>query len=154
MRTDDRVVPASALLVGYVTTLVAFVILDAGWLMFFAIDAFKQSVGSILRDRPDVGAAVAFYCIYAGGLVMLAVRPASMQQSYRKAVAGGALVGLPAYATFDLTNLSVISGWPAMLALADMAWGTAASAVAALAGYAATSRWSTQSPMHDRQGAP
>ena len=46
----------------------------------------------------------------------------------------GAAFGLIAYATYDLTNLATLKGWPLGLAAADVAWGTFASAVAATAG--------------------
>ena len=49
----------------------------------------------------------------------------------------GALLGLTAYATFDLTNLAIINGWTLGLAALDMAWGTVLSAIAAVAGYLA-----------------
>lgn len=129
-------------LIGYAATLCAFVVLDAIWLQFVAIEMFRQNVGAILRDQPDVGAAVAFYAIYAAGLYGLAVRPALAVQQRQAALANGALVGLTAYATFDLTNLAIIAGWTPKLAVLDIGWGTVASAIAALAGYAVASHWS------------
>lgn len=63
-------------LVGYIATLVAFVVLDAGWLGLFAVEMFKAHLGSILREQANVGAAIAFYVVYAAGLYALAVRPA------------------------------------------------------------------------------
>lgn len=47
-----------------------------------------------------------------------------------------ALFGFFAYATYDLTNLATLRQWPVGLALLDMAWGSALSAVAAVAGKA------------------
>ena len=52
----------------------------------------------------------------------------------------GAVLGLTAYATFDLTSLAIIKGWTPGLAAVDMAWGTVLSAIAAVAGYAAGKR--------------
>ncbi len=52
----------------------------------------------------------------------------------------GALFGLFAYATYDLTNLAVVRDWPVTLSFVDMAWGTFASAVASAAG-AWAMRW-------------
>lgn len=122
-------------LLGYAATLVAFLALDAAWLGLFAIEMFNVHIGAILREAPNVGAVVAFYVVYAAGLHVLAVRPARQTGSLRQAAASGALVGLTAYATFDLTNLAIIAGWPLELAIADMTWGTVASALAATAGY-------------------
>jgi uncharacterized membrane protein len=46
----------------------------------------------------------------------------------------GALFGLVAYATYDLTNLATLAGWPASVTLVDLAWGAAITCVTALAG--------------------
>ena len=51
-----------------------------------------------------------------------------------------ALFGLFCYATYDLTNLATLRNWPAGLSFIDMAWGSVVSALAALAGRAATLR--------------
>ena len=48
-----------------------------------------------------------------------------------------ALFGLVAYATYDLSNLATLKSWPIGLALIDMAWGSALSAMSAVAGRAA-----------------
>ncbi len=127
-------------LAGYAATLVAFLLMDAAWLALVAIDMFRDTLGPILRAQPNVGAIAAFYPIYAAGLYALAVRPGETQRSWRAAATNGALVGLTAYATFDLTNLAIISGWTPLLAIVDMAWGTVVSAIAAAVGYAAEAR--------------
>jgi uncharacterized membrane protein len=40
-----------------------------------------------------------------------------------------------AYATYDLSNLATLNNWPAILAVVDIAWGTALSAAVASASY-------------------
>lgn len=119
----------------YAASLMTFVVLDGAWLMLVAIGQFQAQIGPILNPQPRLMAAAAFYVIYASGLVFLAVRPALQQRSWAVGATNGAVLGLTAYATFDLTNLAVIKGWTLGLALLDMAWGTALSSVAALAGY-------------------
>jgi uncharacterized membrane protein len=134
---------AWALAAASLASLLAFLILDAAWLSLVAVDLFQIRLGPILRPAPMVGAMIAFYLIYAAGLVVLAVRPALTANSWRMAAALGAVLGLTAYATFDLTNLAVIDRWTIGLAVADIAWGVAASTIAALVGYAAGRRmWS------------
>jgi uncharacterized membrane protein len=135
MPEDTTAHKGHSTLLGYTATLIAFVLLDAAWLALFAIEMFKHAVGPILREQPDILAAVAFYLIYAAGLFALAVRPAAVSHSLRMAITNGAIVGLTAYATFDLTNLAVIQGWTPAIVLMDMAWGAAASATAAALGY-------------------
>lgn len=116
-------------------SLLTFVVLDAAWLMLVAIGQFQAQIGPLLRPQPNLVAAAAFYMIYASGLLLLAVRPALQQRSIGVAATNGAVLGLTAYATFDLTNLAVIKGWTLGVALLDMAWGTSLSCVAAASGY-------------------
>lgn len=121
-------------LLTYATTLAAFLVLDAAWLILYAGGLFTREVGALLKSRPDFAAAAIFYLIYAGGLVWLAVRPAIKDDSLATAAINGAVLGLTAYATFELTNLAILSGWSRTVAVVDMAWGTLASALAAVAG--------------------
>jgi len=65
------------------------------------------------------------------------VAPAAAAGSARKAVGLGALFGLVAYATYDLSNLATLQGWPVTVTVADIAWGMFISALAALSGYSA-----------------
>ncbi len=121
----------------FMATLVAFVVMDAAWLTLVALKMFQSQLGAILRLEPMLGAAVVFYLIYTFGLVTLAVRPAVAARSMEVAAAKGAVLGLTAYATFDLTNLAVIKGWTIGLAAIDIAWGVVVSAIASVAGCAA-----------------
>jgi len=52
---------------------------------------------------------------------------------WSRAVLSGALFGFFAYATYDLSNLATLRGWPVRLAVVDTAWGTALSNAAAAA---------------------
>lgn len=141
MKTDIR-----SLSMAYVASLLAFVLLDAVWLSLVAIDLFQKWLGPILRPAPMVGAIIAFYLVYAIGLAVLAVRPALAGNSWPMAAWAGAVLGLTAYATFDLTNLAVIERWTIGLAIADIAWGVTASTLAALAGFATGRRMSSRRP--------
>jgi uncharacterized membrane protein len=131
---------ARAIAAAFLATLVVFVVVDAAWLMLVAMKMFQRQLGAILRPEPVFGAAIAFYLIYTAGLVVLAIRPALAARSLTVAATHGAVLGLTAYATFDLTNLAVIRGWTIELAAFDIAWGVVASACASMAGYAASVR--------------
>ena len=50
--------------------------------------------------------------------------PALETDSWVRAMTTGALLGLIAYSTYDLTNLATLRGWSAKLALINLAWGT------------------------------
>ena len=119
-----------------IVTLVVLVVVDAAWLALVAAPMFATVLGPLLKPRPDLAAAALFYVIYAGGLLVLAARPGIERGSTAHAAGLGAVVGLTAYATFDLTSLAILERWTWGLALADMAWGTALSALSAAAGCA------------------
>ena len=117
-----------------------FLAIDAIWLTLVAVPEFKAALGGMLRPAPQVLPAVLFYVIYPIGVVALAVKPAVQEGRAMGALWRAALFGLCAYATFDLTNMSVLIGWTWRLALMDMAWGTFATTIAALAGFAVARR--------------
>lgn len=95
-------------------------------------------MGDLMSPSPSIAAAAAFYLIFVFGLVWFAVSPALASGSWTTALVNGAVLGLVGYATYDLTNLAVVRGFPPMLAMVDLAWGTVLSAVAATVGFVAT----------------
>lgn len=139
----------------YAATLLAFLAMDAAWLTFVAIDKFRAQLGDVMRPDPVISAAFVFYPLYALGLLLLAVKPGIEQNSLSKAAFAGALVGLTAYATFDLTNLIIIRGWTVALAALDVTWGVVVSAAASFVGAIVGSRYSEPaSRVRSRDAAP
>lgn len=115
----------------YGATLVTFVAIDLVWLMWLARPTYVAEMGSLLKKDPNLVAAVAFYLLYAAGLVFFAVSPGIKGGSALHALFLGAALGLIAYGTYDLTNLSVVEGFNWRIALIDLAWGTAVSGTTA-----------------------
>ena len=68
-----------------------------------------------------------------------AVLPGVREDNWRTAALLGALLGLVAYGTYDLTNLATLKGWPVTMTFVDMAWGAVLTAISATAGYYAAS---------------
>lgn len=124
----------------YFVTLAVFLALDALWLGVIARDFFVRQIGPLLRDNPDLVVAALFYCVYAVGIVYFAVAAGLKENSLWLAVANGAFLGLLAYGTYDITALSVLKGYTVTVAVVDIAWGTALTAVTAAAGYQGA-RW-------------
>lgn len=124
----------------FAVSLIAFLLLDAVWLSLAGIAIFKAEAGALIRTEPNMVAAIAFYIIYALGMAVLVVSPALAERSLGVAAMRGAALGLTAYATFDLTNLAVVAGWPLRAALIDMTWGTVATAFASVAAFAIVDR--------------
>ena len=68
----------------YLACVVAFLALGFVWIAIATPRLYKPYLGPLLAEKPNLGAAVAFW--------------------------RGALLGLLAYATYDLTNLATIQG--------------------------------------------
>lgn len=120
-------------LVAYVATAIVFFGLDFIWLsrMF---GFYQSQLGELLLDKPRLGYAGAFYAVYVIGVVVLVVSPASASGNWVNALLGGALLGLVAYGTYDMTNMATLRGFQLPVAIVDMAWGTFVTAVSATAG--------------------
>lgn len=117
----------------YLVAAAAFLVLDLAWLGLVAQGLYERLLGDLLAEQPNVAAAVAFYAIFLAGLVYFVIAPAVEEQSVRSALFRGAAFGLVTYATWDLTSLAVIDGFPAAIVPIDMAWGAVlAAAVSAV----------------------
>lgn len=128
------------LVVSWITAAIVFGAADAIWLSQAGPKLYRPLIGELLRDKIAVAPAAAFYLIYVTGLVFLAVIPALQKQSWSHAAITGAVLGFVAYATYDLTNQATLRVWDIRVTLADIAWGTFASALAASVAYWAAHR--------------
>nr|WP_211199039.1 DUF2177 family protein [Blastochloris tepida] len=119
----------------YGCTFAVMLSLDLLWLGLVARGFYQSQLGPLLLDRPALLPAAAFYLLYAAGIVIFALAPAVADGRASTALVYGALLGLIAYATYDLTNLATLRGFPPAVAVVDIAWGTAVSAASAWAGF-------------------
>lgn len=117
----------------YALTLFAFLALDSVWLGVIAPGFYRQHIGHLLAAQPNWYAAAAFYLIFIGGLVYFAVEPAASMNSPRTGTLRGAIYGLVTYATFDLTSHALLQGWPLIVTVVDLIWGTTLSGLTATA---------------------
>jgi uncharacterized membrane protein len=122
-------------LAAYVVTAVIFLFLDFLWLGYIAKSFYFSRLGELLLDKPNLGVAAGFYAVYVIGLVIFAVAPALQSGSWKTALIYGALFGFFCYATYDMTNLATLKGWPVTVAIVDVIWGTVLTGVSALMGY-------------------
>ena len=116
------------IIAAYFVTIVPLVIIDMLWLGWAARSIYMNEIGHLLRKSPELLPAIAFYLLYAGGLVMFAVHPGLSADSAGQAMLYGAAFGLVAYGTYDLTNLAVLNGYTLKMTLIDLTWGTLVSA--------------------------
>lgn len=129
-------------LAAWISAGLIFIALDAIWLSQVGPRLYKPLIGELLAPRVELGSAAAFYVLYISGLVVLAIAPALERGGLAKAIFLGAVVGLVAYGTYDLTNQATMRVWDLRITLADMAWGAFISAAAAAGAYAVASRFS------------
>ncbi len=121
--------------IAYAGTALVFFGLDFVWLTNMASGFYRSRIGELLLAQPKLGVAGLFYLVYVAGLVHFAVLPAMHAGSWVTALMKGALLGLVAYGTYDMSNLSTLKNWSVSVTIVDMAWGMTLSAVAATRGY-------------------
>ncbi|MDR6163392.1 DUF2177 family protein [Pseudomonas fluorescens] len=125
-------------LIAYVSTLLTFLLLDGIWLGLLMAPTYRELLGSLMLEKPLLFPAAVFYGLYVIGCVVFVVLPALRWQRAAKL---GALLGLVAYGTYDLTNWATLRGWSAQVSLLDWAWGTVATAIACTVGYLVAKRF-------------
>jgi uncharacterized membrane protein len=125
-------------IVAYGFTAIVFLGLDFLWLTTIALGLYRRELGDLLLEKPSLAISAGFYLVYVAGIVFFCVMPALNGGSWLTALGTGAVLGLVAYGTYDITNLATLKNWSTTVAVADLAWGTALTAVAAAAGTALT----------------
>ena len=122
------------ILIAYAVTALVFLALDAAWLTTMADRLYRPALGNLMLDRFAPVPAAAFYVVYIVGVLVFAVMPGLESGRWTSTLGLGALLGLVAYATYDLTNQATLRGWPWHVTIADLGWGTFVTAAAAAAG--------------------
>jgi uncharacterized membrane protein len=130
-------------LIAYGATALVFLVLDAIWLSSTINSLYRPRIGHLLLEQPRLGVAVPFYLLYVVGVVVFAVLPGLRAQDWTTTLWLGAMLGLFAYGTYDLTNLSTLRGWSVTVTVVDMAWGCVLTATSATAGMLAA-QWFTR----------
>lgn len=129
--------------IAYALAALVFLALDAVWLSTMTARLYRPAIGHLMAAELAWLPVLLFYPAYLAGLLFFAVRPALRERRARTGLVHGALLGLLAYATYDLTNHATLVGWPWLITVIDMAWGAFVSGMAtwaAAAGAIATSR--------------
>jgi uncharacterized membrane protein len=107
----------------YIYTILSLAVIDSVWL-FSTGAQYKKWLGHLFAPSVNFVPAVIFYLIYTLGVVFFVVSPAVKNSTGLLTVfLSGAILGLVAYATYDLTNHATMRDWPLVVTLLDMAWG-------------------------------
>ncbi|MCD4826300.1 MAG: DUF2177 family protein [Acholeplasmataceae bacterium] len=109
----------------FIIALVVFMAIDLIWLGFVAKNLYQKYLGDFLSPHPNWKAAIVFYVLFIAFLVIFVLLP-SVDGSHTLAYAMlyGSLFGFITYATYDLTNLATLKGWPIEITIIDLIWGT------------------------------
>ena len=112
---------------------VAFMVLDGVWLGLLMKNFYREQLAPIVRladggIAPNWPAAFVVYVLLGTGIALFVIPRAA---TVPLAAAYGALFGLVVYGVYDFTNYSTLRQWPFVLTLADVAWGTFATAACA-----------------------
>ncbi len=108
----------------FVAAAVCLLLGDALWLGTVMGSFYRSELGDLVRVSSSGGfdprllPTVLVYCVIPLGIVTFT------GQGERRPGLRGALFGFVLYATYDLTNWSLLKGWTATLTLLDILWGT------------------------------
>lgn len=127
-------------LIAYLSALVVFGLVDAGWLATMGNLLYRPLLGDILAPTVRIAPALAFYLLYPVGITVFAALPGIRSGSLSTTLILGLLFGAIAYGTYDLTNQATLRIWPVQITLIDIAYGAVASGLAAMTAFAVT-RW-------------
>lgn len=106
----------------YVLTFILFLVIDFFWLAVISPKIYKEQIGFLLADQVRLAPAVCFYLLYIAGMCYFVIFP-GLKFPLKEVFLSGAFFGLVCYATYDLTNLATLKGWPVKIVLIDLVWG-------------------------------
>lgn len=126
------------LLIPYLGSVFAFVVLDFLWIGVVMSAFYRENLGHLMGDTINLFAAAVFYLLYTAGVFIFAVLPSIRAGKGRRALMLGAMLGLIAYGTYDLSNQATLEKWPLLVTVVDMVWGTFLTALMAVIGFSLT----------------
>ena len=124
-----------SIIFSYLLTFLVFLIVDMLWLGVIAKGIYQKYLGGFLSDNVNWTAAFIFYFIFVLGISIFAIYPSVNKNSVNNAILMGALFGFFTYATYDLTNLATLKGWPLSIVFIDIIWGSVLSAFVSFSGF-------------------
>ncbi len=119
----------------YLIAVFVFFAIDMVWLGLVAKNFYSRQIGFLMRENVLWLPALIFYLLFVVGLVVFVISPALQKKDWTLLLTNGALFGLITYATYDLTNLATVKGWPITVTLVDLVWGMTLSSVVSIATY-------------------
>jgi uncharacterized membrane protein len=110
--------------------LLIFLVIDAVWISQIIGPIMQSQLADLLAAEVNWLAALTFYLLYGAAYWYLILAPHQRQRSATiELVKRSFAFGLICYATYDLTSLSVLRDYTWTIAVMDMLWGGALTAV-------------------------
>ncbi|HQO02915.1 MAG TPA: DUF2177 family protein [Spirochaetota bacterium] len=111
-------------------SVIIFVVLDLLWLAVIASRLYFKSFGYLAHVENgkivfNLYAGLAAQAVISLALTGVIVLALHTRDSVVTSIIAGAAAGFALYATYDLTNLSFVKGYPVLMSVVDIAWGTA-----------------------------
>lgn len=122
----------------YLITALIFLVIDAIGLRLLIKPVFERHVAHLFADPFRVVPAALFYLGYVAGLLWFVALPALQNGNTVNALAGGVLLGLLAYGTYEFTNYATLRDWSLDQVLVDTLWGGFLTGFSAWAGVVIT----------------
>ena len=121
--------------VTYLSMLIFFLAVDYVMIIKVINPIFQSNVGELFREQPKLTAAAFFYIFYVSGIYWFGTLAGLRTGSVLTSILSGSFLGLLAYATYEVTNFSLIKGWTVQMVVLDTAWGGALGGLTAAVGY-------------------
>ena len=115
--------------------LVFFLVVDYIMIIKIISPIFQAAIPDLLRDQPKLAAAAVFYIFYVSGVYWFGTLAGIRAGSVLTAILSGAFLGLLAYATYEVTNFSLLKGWTINMVILDTVWGGVLGGLTAGFGY-------------------
>lgn len=119
----------------YLLTVPIFFGIDILWISIMNKRFYSKNLAHLVSEKINWPAAIIFYLLYIAGIIVFAVLPATRDNSPIKALLLGGFLGLIAYSTYDLSNLSTLKNWPINVTVVDIIWGTILTASVSFLSY-------------------
>lgn len=129
-------------IISFFSALVSMFVIDLVWLFTVVPRLYPKYLGDLFLSEPRYIPAAIFYLVYIAALTVLVIVPSIQSgSSFLKVFLFGALFGLAAYGTYDLTNHATLKGWVTIITVTDMAWGALITGIASVVAVYVNSLW-------------
>ena len=94
-----------------------------------------------MRENFLIVPALIFYIAFALALIVFVIYPALKVRSLKNLLISAAFFGFITYATYDLTNYSLVKDWPLVVTIIDLFWGATVATLVSWVVYIVSNRF-------------